>query len=186
MFKTYLTEGAKEICNLLAITALISLCSGCLDERTMFDLENFIDMAHKNTNPSVKPLPNIIEINPVVYTPSQSDPFSPSNVFGVEDIAEKPFIDPLEPDETRISEPLEAFPLDSLQLVGTMQLGLSIWGLVSSPDGQIFRVFSGSYLGQNNGKIISIDQDKGELKIQELVKGVTGRWELRLVTMSSG
>jgi len=44
----------------------------------------------------------------------------------------------------------------------------------------------GSYLGQNNGKIIAIDSSEGVLEIEERYQGVSGRWELRPSQMRSG
>jgi Tfp pilus assembly protein PilP len=40
-------------------------------------------------------------------------------------------------------------------------------------------VVEGSYLGQNNGKVVAIDLDKSALEIEELLQGPTGRWEIR-------
>ena len=54
------------------------------------------------------------------------------------------------------------------------------------PDGEIPRVMVGSYLGQNNGKIIAIDSSEGVLEIEERYQGVSGRWELRPSQMRSG
>jgi len=85
-----------------------------------------------------------------------------------------------------VPEFLEQFPLDALQMLGTLQLEGDTWGLVSAPDGEIHRVMVGSYLGQNNGKIIVINSSEGVLEIEERYRGVSGRWELRPTEMRSG
>ena len=98
----------------------------------------------------------------------------------------EPELDPLEPDANRVSDFLEKFPLDALQMLGTMQLEGSAWALISAPDGKIHRVIVGSYLGQNNGKIIAINQSEGVLEIEERYHGISGRWEIRPSEMRSG
>ena len=94
--------------------------------------------------------------------------------------------DPLEPDAGRSREPLEDFPLDALKLVGTMSLDWQNWALINAPDGQIYRVVVGSYLGQNTGKIIEINESTGSLEIEERLQGASGRWEVRLIQMTNG
>tara|TARA_Y100000739_G_scaffold161655_1_gene139884 strand:- start:58 stop:363 length:306 start_codon:yes stop_codon:yes gene_type:complete len=98
----------------------------------------------------------------------------------------EPELDPLEPDANRVPDFLEKFPLDALQMLGTMQLEDSTWALISAPDGEIHRVMVGAYVGQNNGKIIAIDQSKGVLEIEERYRGISGRWEIRSSDMRSG
>ena len=110
------------------------------------------------------------------------------NVFGKEDDGVEPDIgpDPLAPDTARSREPLEDFPLDALKLVGTMSLDGQNWALINAPDGQIYRVVVGSYLGQNTGKIIQINKSTGSLEIEERLQGASGRWEVRSIQMTNG
>ena len=64
------------------------------------------------------------------------------------------------PDPDRRKQPLEAYPLDSLAMVGTIGAGNSIVGLVMAPDKVVHRVTPGTYLGQNEGRTISVGPDK--------------------------
>jgi type IV pilus assembly protein PilP len=80
--------------------------------------------------------------------------------------------DPDCPDTTRIPEELESFPLDVLDMVGTMGQGTNYYGLVKDPDGIVHRVQVNNYLGQNYGQILSIAEDKIEL--EERVKDGNG------------
>jgi len=163
--------------------------TGCAEERTLSDLIEFVETTHRDTVPKVEPLPEQMPVVSVTYQadPSQ-DPFARSNVFGTPQaqVIAEPEPDPLEPDADRAPELLEQFPLDALQMLGTLQLEGTTWGLVSAPDGEIHRVMVGSYLGQNNGKIIAIDSSEGVLEIEERYQGVSGRWELRPSQMRSG
>ena len=171
------------------LVIIVLMVTGCAEERTLSDLMQFVEATHRDTVPKVEPLPEQVPVASVTYQadPSQ-DPFARSNVFGTPEaqVIAEPEPDPLEPDANRAPELLEQFPLDALQMLGTLQLEGTIWGLVSAPDGEIHRVMVGSYLGQNNGKIIAIDSSEGVLQIEERYRGVSGRWELRPTEMRSG
>ncbi len=177
---------AKRVLTLGLVTFLML---GCSEERTLADLERYVLTLHQDTVPQVEALPDQPSVEVVVYTADEArDPFAPSNVFGKEDDGVEPDTgpDPLEPDAGRSREPLEDFPLDALKLVGTMKLDEQNWALINAPDGQIYRVVVGSYLGQNTGKIIEINESTGSLEIEERLQGASGRWEARLIQMTNG
>jgi len=171
-------------------SAVIALTiTGCAEERSLDDLKQFVETTHRDTVPKVDPLPEQTPVISITYRADQGqDPFAQSNVFGTPEAEAmpEPELDPLEPDANRVSDFLEKFPLDALQMLGTMQLEGSAWALISAPDGKIHRVIVGSYLGQNNGKIIAINQSEGVLEIEERYHGISGRWEIRPSEMRSG
>lgn len=72
----------------------------------------------------------------------------------------------IKPDPTRVKEDLESFALDSLKMVGTLK-DSTLWGLVQSSNGTVYRVKVGNYMGTNDGKIIEISND--EIKLMEIV-----------------
>jgi len=90
--------------------------------------------------------------------------------------------DGLRPDLLRRKEELEAFPLDSIRMVGTLQQQDIIWGLIVSKDGTIYRVRPGNYLGQNHGQITSIQENKIELN--EIVPDGRGRYTERQASLA--
>lgn len=67
------------------------------------------------------------------------------------------------PDENRLKEPLELFPLDSLRMVGTLDELASQWVLIAAPDGTVYRATVGNYIGQNYGHITKIMHDRVEV-----------------------
>jgi type IV pilus assembly protein PilP len=69
----------------------------------------------------------------------------------------------LTPDETRRKEELEGFSLDSIRMVGTLELQGTTWGLVRTQEGIIFRVKVGNYMGKNHGQITRISEEGIEL-----------------------
>lgn len=81
------------------------------------------------------------------------------------------------PDINRPKGQLEAFTLDSLRMVGTLAKKTQKWALISAPNGVIYRVTKGAYLGKDYGKIISIDKDK--IEIIETVPDGIGGWKKR-------
>jgi len=78
------------------------------------------------------------------------------------------------PNPNRPRQYLERFPLDSLSMVGTMQMHGRWYALVKDPNGLIHRVTYGNYLGQNDGKIVSISP--AEIGLREIVPNGTGGW----------
>ena len=80
----------------------------------------------------------------------------------------------LRPDPDRRKEPLEAFPLDSLDMVGTIGRGAGAVALVMGPDKVTYRVRPGVYLGQSDGRVTSVHEDGIELI--ELVPDGAGGW----------
>ncbi len=80
----------------------------------------------------------------------------------------------LRPDPNRRKEPLEAFPLDSLDMVGTIGKGAGMVALVMGPDKVTYRVRPGVYLGQSDGRVTGVREDGIELI--ELVPDGAGGW----------
>src|SRR5690606_4524088 len=80
----------------------------------------------------------------------------------------------LRPDPDRPKEPLESFPLDSLDMVGTLGGPESIIALVMDPGRVIHRILPGQYMGQNDGRVTGVFEDRIELT--ELVPDGAGGW----------
>ena len=142
----------------------VSACSPL----TMEDLTAYVDDVHARPGTPVervfiKPIPRTPS-----YIPRERDPFQP---FYNTKVQSAPL--PLPSKYVHPLEELEAFPLDSLRMVGTLLHDDQTWGLLRAPDGVIHRVRSGNYLGQNNGKVTEIMEARIELR--EVVQG-QGRW----------
>ncbi len=78
------------------------------------------------------------------------------------------------PNPNRPRQYLERFPLDSLSMVGTIRTNGRWYALIKDPNGLIHRVTYGNYLGQNDGKIVSITP--AEIGLREIVPNGTGGW----------
>ncbi len=86
------------------------------------------------------------------------------------------------PDPDRRKQPLEAFALGSLDMVGTIGAGRGLVALVMAPDGVTYRVRPGVYLGQSDGRVTGVFDDRIELV--ELVTDGAGGWLERPVVLA--
>jgi hypothetical protein len=78
-----------------------------------------------------------------------------------------------QPDLDRPKEPLEAFTLESIQMVGSLTQGRETYGLVKAGP-NLDRVRKGNYMGQNFGVITGIDE--AQISLKELIQEGSGEW----------
>ena len=86
------------------------------------------------------------------------------------------------PDPNRPKQTLEQFPLDSLDMVGTIGGGPGLIALVMAPDKVTYRVRPGVYMGQSDGRVTAVYEDRIELV--ELVPDGAGGWLERPATVA--
>lgn len=157
----------------LVLTAVVLLAACGSDEHS--DLRQELEALTKGLRGHVNPLPQVKPYEPVPYTAEDLvDPFRPDRII----IAQpgKGVGGAPGPDLNRPKEPLEAFPLESIQMVGTITQGKETYGLVKAGS-NLYRVKQGNYMGQNFGVITSIDES--EIKLTELVQDGSGEWVQR-------
>jgi type IV pilus assembly protein PilP len=80
----------------------------------------------------------------------------------------------------RRKEPLEAFPMDSVKMVGSVNRKGVQFGLLKV-DNLLYQVKVGDYLGQNYGKIMKITET--DISIREIVQDAVGEWTDRPATL---
>lgn len=80
------------------------------------------------------------------------------------------------PDQDRPKEPLEAFDIDRLKMVGTLSKAGVMQGLVRA-DERIYSVRVGNFMGNNYGKVVSITPEA--ILLQETVEDLNGEWTTR-------
>lgn len=134
--------------NILSVTTLVTLLTAC--GGSMSDLHNYINKVKARPPVPIEPIPVIKPYVRFIYPNHDKDPFDTQTLAAKEkqDIPESVSID-----EDRVPEFLESFPLDSLRMVGTVNLENELWALIRIPDGAVHRVKEGNYLGTNYGKI---------------------------------
>ncbi len=166
MNKTEAIWKALGLC--ISITAL-GACT-----KPFSDVQKYVDDTLKLDPPLLEQIP-AIKIFPIREYPigGLRDPFATeSDLLTEESQIETLANDPDCPDLTRIPETLEGFPLDALDMVGTMGQGVDYFGLIKDPEGIVHRVQVNNYIGQSYGQILSIAEDKIEL--EERVKDGNG------------
>jgi type IV pilus assembly protein PilP len=145
---------------MISILKRAALCAGIVSlaacSQDISDLQSFIAQTKSAHVGSVKPLPQFKPYESFSYTAADlRDPFV-ATVDLEEDETTKTSI--LNPDSTRPREPLEAFPLDTLSMVGILEQNDQQWGLIKDPKNLVHRVQVGQYMGQSEGRIIEINE----------------------------
>ena len=148
----------------LALAAGLAGCSG-----GNADLDAYIAEVKSRPAQPLDPLPVMQQFETFEYTAQDlRDPFSNPTAD------ESANNNGLRPDPNRPKEPLESFPLDGLDMVGTLGEGGTLVGLIMDPERVIHRVNIGNYMGQTDGRITSISEDRIELI--ELAPDGNGGW----------
>ena len=131
------------------------------------NLEKWTADVRARPAPPLDPLPVMQQFETFEYTAqTMRDPFS--------DAWSNADSGGLRPDPNRRKETLEQYPLDSLDMVGTIGGGANLIALVMAPDKVTYRVRPGASLGQSDGRIPGVHEDRIELV--ELVPDGAGGW----------
>lgn len=157
--------NAKTLVRGLLLGAAIVSLAACT--RGQRDLEAWVAEVKSQPAPPLDPLPVMKQFETFEYAAQNlRDPFSP------------PTADQdgggLRPDPDRRKEVLEAFPLDSLDMVGTIGSGSGVIGLIMGPDKVTYRVRPGNYMGLSDGRVTAVFEDRVEMV--ELVPDGAGGW----------
>jgi len=148
----------------------LSACGG--DEHR--ELRQELAEATKDFRGQVPPLPQVKPYEPVPYTAEgQIDPFRSERIEVAQNTRPSGSQSKLAEHEKRVKEPLEAFPLESIQMLGTISQQKETFALVKAGP-NLYRVRKGNYMGQNFGVITTIDE--GQIKLKELVQDSGGEW----------
>ena len=173
------SDAMRAILMVLVVSVSVAACGG----GSTADLRSYVADIKTRAGTPIEELPPIEPYVVYVYPCSDAiqcgDPFEP---FYLEPPrpreAEGQVADNgISPDFDRNREELESYPLDGLRMMGTLEKAEQFWAIVRDPDTIIHRVQIGNYLGQNNGKITGISEDKIELL--EIVPNGSGGWDER-------
>ena len=161
--------------SLLSLSAVLIL-GGCAESRS--ELDGYIADVKQRAGKPLPPLPVMKRFETFEYTAQgMRDPFTKVSANNEETTTEAVAGSGPRPIEGRRKEELEGFPLDALDMVGTIGGGTDIFGLVKDPSGVVHRIRPSNYLGQNHGRITGIYEDRIELV--ELFPNGLGGYEER-------
>lgn len=148
------------------------------------ELRQWMADLRATTRPRVTPITEPKQFFPQDYTAeSGMDPFNPLKLTqalrreSAQNISNASLI---APEMSRRKEPLEAYPLDAMKMVGSLNKTGVPTALISV-DKLLYQVRVGNYLGQNYGKITAINETN--MQLREIVQDPAGDWVERMTTL---
>ena len=155
-----------------------ALLAGC-GSRNHQDLLDWMAAQGKGMRGHLDPIPQIKPYEPFAYNDFDlPDPFKPRKI----EPAKSDNANKLAPDLNRRKEPLEAYPLESLSMVGTLEKGKTLYALVKTPERDLYQVRQGMHMGQDYGVIVAVSDT--DIKLKELVQDGAGDWSERSSTLN--
>ncbi|MEQ1662328.1 MAG: pilus assembly protein PilP [Thiobacillus sp.] len=155
----------------LMLTLTLAGCGG----GNMQDLKSFVETTGKDMQGKIEPLPQVKVYEPFSYNAFDlPDPFKPRKLSTGGGGG-------LQPDLARPKEPLEAFSLETLKMVGAMSKKGVIHAVIKTPDNAIYHIKKGNYVGQNFGLATQITDN--EVSLREIIQDSAGDWSERTSTL---
>ena len=159
-------------CLVLAALSLLG-CSPSGED----DLRQWMDNERAQTKSRVTPLTEPNQFQPALYSAENgTEPFNPGKLTqalrrDTAQVASNAAL--IAPEMARRKEPLEAFPLDTMSMVGSLNKVGHPTALLKV-DKLLYQVQVGAYLGQNYGRITDITETG--IPVREIVQDATGDW----------
>lgn len=148
------------------------------------DVRQWMVEERNQTRPRVSPIPAPKQFKPEAYTNTTAiEPFSNQKLTQAlkRDSAQVAANGALvAPELARRKEPLEAFPLDSMALVGSIIKAGQPVALVKV-DNLLYQVKLGNYLGEHYGRVTKISET--DVTLREIVQDAVGEWIERVATL---
>jgi type IV pilus assembly protein PilP len=148
------------------------LAAGCGDSTD--ELSQWMEQQKREVKPNITPLTPPKRFDPQGYLASTS--VAP---FSIQKLAVAARQDTREPNPllaaemSRRREPLEAYPLDSMSMVGSLNKFGRGYALLRV-DNLLYQVKVGDHIGQNYGRIVKITD--AEVALREVVQDAAGEW----------
>lgn len=156
--------------------ALVLVLTGCTSSG-QDELVQWMQDERNAIKPQVTPIPEPTRFEPQAYAGErQAEPFSVEKLASA--LRGNPGVTAvnsalIEPELNRRKQPLEAYPLDTMSMVGSLDRQGQLVALVRV-DALLYQVRAGSYLGQNYGRVKSISET--EIVLREIVQDSAGEW----------
>ena len=174
MMSTAIRTGA-----LFAACAFATALTGCGEEQQ--ELTQWMEQQKREVKPNVQPLSPPKKFVPQPYVALNGvEPFSAQKLtVALKQEAKQPN-SLLAAEINRRKEPLEAYPLDSMRMVGSVTKTGRPYALLKV-DNLLYQVKQGDYLGQNYGKITKISET--DVSLREIVQDAAGEWIERVSSL---
>lgn len=169
MMGTSSVRTFTAICAGLLVSMGLAGCSGSQDE-----LQQWIEQQRREAKPNVSPLSAPKKFNPQAYLAGGAvEPFSSQKLTVAIKQEARQSNSLLAAEINRRKEPLEAYPIDSMSMVGSVTKLGRPYALLKV-DNLLYQVKQGDYLGQNYGKITKISET--DISFREIVQDAAGEW----------
>ena len=156
----------------------LAVLAGCSDGDE--ELRQWMEQQRKETRPRVEPISPPTKFVPQPYLSAKAlEPFSQRKMSATSQITRQPNA-VLASEMRRRKEPLEAFPLDGMAMVGSVSRGGKPFALIRV-DNLLHYVQVGEYMGQNYGRITKITEK--DVTLREIVQDAAGEWIERTSTL---
>lgn len=163
----------------LATLLLGCLVAGCGADNT--DLQTYVAKIKARKSSDIEPIPTIAEYEPFTYRPAgRRSPFQP--FAARQKVQKRKSTSSVSPKRGRQTEPLEQFPLDALDMAGTLTAGDTRYALIKAPDGVVHRVAVGHHMGKNFGEVVAISGS--EIRLVEIVPDGLGGYKKRPASLA--
>ncbi len=160
----------------LALAVSLTACTSSSQD----ELQTWMQTERNSIKPSVQPIPEPTKFVPQAYIGERmTPPFSSEKLASVLRGSQSvPVVNAalIEPELARRKQPLEAYPLDIMKMVGSLNRGGQLVALVKV-DSLLYQVRPGNYLGQNYGRVTRISET--EVVMREIVQDSSGEWTER-------
>ena len=164
-----------------AALLLCAALAGCSDDS--HGLQAWMDETRAAAPRRVARIPEPKRFEPFRYEArAGEDPFSKTRLQGTPTGVPARNKGGLSPDTNRRREPLEAFPLDTIRLVGHLYRASTGPVALLEADKVVFQARIGSYVGQHFGRITRISET--EVAIKETVQDAAGDWVQRDISLA--
>jgi type IV pilus assembly protein PilP len=168
----------KTLSTVLGVACLVVL-AGCTTSGED-ELQAWMQSERNTIKPQVKPIPEPTKFIPQTYGGEQRmSPFSGEKLASAMRGSPSTIVVNsalIEPELNRRKQPLEAYPLDTMSMVGSIRSQGQLVALVKV-DSLLYQVRTGSYLGQNYGRVNKITET--EVTLREIVQDSAGEWTER-------
>ena len=169
MMAPWQTSRARSLAAVLLAIGVLAACGGDQQE-----LQEWMEQQRREVKPNVKPLTPPKKFDPEPYAMANAvDPFSAQKLTVALKQESRQPNSLLAAELNRRKEPLEAYPLDSMSMVGSMTKKSAPYALLKV-DNLLYQVKVGDYLGQNYGKITKITET--DISLREIVQDAAGEW----------
>ncbi len=170
MIKLLHTPRAGATLLTAVFLCLLSACQSTEQEQ----IETWMTDLRKEIKPSIQKLPEPKKFEPAPYAKQGTiDPFNAQKLAAAlkRDVSQSNKL--LQAELNRRKGPLEAYPIDGITMVGSLNKSGANVALLKA-DNLLYQARVGEYVGQNFGRITKISET--EVSLREIAQDAAGEW----------